>query len=221
MNKLLKGIAILCLLILSAAGKANAQDSKTTFPKYTLSTKPLLLFDGEYKLSLEMPFKTPQQRIGFGLSGMFLPGRNGDTWFTRTTIDYDNWLKSLKGFGVDLTYKYYFIKSILYVGGDVFYGHYQTKYDDYAFKEFQENGLTFYEREFGPRKKNFDKVALNAYFGVGTPLKNRFFIDTYLGIGCSTSFYNHDGPRFDSIFGFGYKGLYPVMGCRIGFNFGR
>lgn len=221
MKQIIHCILALCLFFPFTLSDVNAQKEEVRHPKYILSTKPLLLFDGEYKLSLETHLDNPNQWVGVGLSGFFLPDREGKTWSTRTAIDYDDYLKSLKGGGIDISFKQYFVTSILYAGGDLFYGHYQIKYDDFIFKKLEEDGLVFYERDFGIVKKHFNKVAANVYIGVGTPLKNRFFIDTYLGVGYSYSFHNENSPMFDSIFGFGYRGVYPVMGCRVGFTFGK
>jgi len=219
MNSLLKSITIVCLLSVIGIHVTNAETPEARQPKYIVSTKPLLLFDGEYKLSLEMPLISQKQWVGVGLSGFYLPKKSYDVWATRNTIDFDHKLKSLKGLGIDLTYKYYFLTTIMYVGGDVFYGHYRTKYDDYIFRQYEEDGLIFYERDYGQIRQNFNKVAGNVYIGIGTPLRNKFFIDTYIGAGYSHSFYNQDKLHFDSIFGYGYKGLYPVMGARIGLRF--
>lgn len=214
-----KRFLILCVLFLTASS-IQTQAAEPKFPQYIVSTKPLLLFDGEYKVSFEKALKNPQHWVGVGLSAFYLPERDGKTWETRNTIDHDD-LKSLKGFGIDVTYKYYILRNIMYIGGDIFYGHYQTGHDGYFFEEFKENGLTFYEYRHGIVKTEFNKLAGNIYIGIGTPIANKFFIDTYIGIGRSGNLTNEHDNQFDSIFGYGYKGYYPVLGVRVGLTWGK
>lgn len=220
MNNISKTTIVLSLLLSIAFG-INAQTKEVKFPKYIISTKPLLFFDGEYKLSFEKALKDPRHWVGMGLSGFYLPGKSGRTWSTRNTIDYDDWLYSLKGFGVDVTYKYYFLRNFLYVGSDVFYGNYHTKYDGYSFTKIEEDGLIFYEYDKGLVKNKFNKMNVSAYFGVSTPISHKFFIDTYIGIGYSGILSKDKDNMFDSVLGFGYDGLYPVLGARVGMTLGR
>lgn len=216
----MKKLSIVIYILFFAAFGMNTQAVEPEFPKYILSTKPLLLFDGEYKVSFEKALNNPQHWVGVGLSAFYLPERDGKTWDTRNTIDHD-YLRSLKGFGIDVTYKYYVFRNFMYIGGDLFYGHYQTGYDDYSLETFVEDGLTFYEYSYGMTKAKFNKLASNIYFGIGTPIANKFFIDTYIGIGRSITPGNKHGDRFDSIFGFGYEGFYPILGARVGMTFGK
>lgn len=215
MNKL---SIIICVLLLTGLG-GKTQAAEPEFPKYILSTKPLLVFDGEYKVSIEKALKNPKHWVGVGLSAFYLPERDGKIWDTRNTIDH-NYLRSLEGAGVDLTYKYY-IRKYLYIGGDLFYGHYKTGYEDHFLKQFEEDGLTFYEYGYGMVKTKFNKLAGNLYLGIGTPITKKLFIDSYIGIGRSGNLNTSSKDRFDSIFGFGYEGFYPVMGARVGMTFGR
>jgi len=221
MNSLLKTTFTIFLVLIVGTGCLHAQKKEVSYPKYIISTKPSLLFDGEYKLSFEKQLHSDRQWIGVGISGFFLPEKTRETWETRNTIDYNSYLKSLKGAGLDLTYKYYFIPGVMYAGGDLFYGYYQTKYDGQTIHKYEEDGLTFYEYGFGKVNKYFNRTAGNIYLGVGIPIYNKVFFDTYMGIGYTHSFYNDEIPMFDSIFGFGYKGLYPVLGLRLGVTLGK
>lgn len=216
MNKLL--IITVSLFLAGIGIKMHATEPQ--FPRYILSTKPLLLFDGEYKLSIERALNNPQHWVGIGLSAFYLPERDNKTWDTRNTINHDN-LRSLKGFGADLTYKYYVVRNIIYVGADLFYGHYKTGRKSYSFTKYKEDGLVFYNYNYGIVNDKFNKLAGNLYFGVGTPIANRIFVETYIGVGRSGNLSSNDNSLFDSIFGFGYNGFYPVMGARIGVTFGR
>lgn len=204
--------------LLLAGWNIETKAAEPEFPKYVLSTKPLLLFDGEYKLSLEKALNNPQHWLGAGISFFYLPDKADKVWETRNTIDFDD-LESLKGFGLDASYKYYFFRNIMYVGSDINYSHYRTKYSGFYTHRFEEDGLVFYEQKRGKIKEDLDKLAVNAYFGVGTPIARKFFVDTYIGIGYSKNL--NKNPMYDSIFGFGYTGFYPVLGARIGMTFGK
>lgn len=205
-------------LLFLAGWHLKIHAEEPVFPKYVLSAKPLLLFDGEYKLSFEKALNNPQHWLGAGLSVFYLPEKDGRTWKTRSTIDFDT-MESLKGLGLDATYKYYFFRDIMYVGSDINYSHYRTKHTGIYTHKFVEDGLVFYEQRQGKIREDLDKLAVNAYFGVGTPIARKFFLDTYIGIGYSKNL--NKNPMYDSILGFGYTGLYPVLGARIGMTFGR
>ena len=189
-------------------------------PDYIISVKPFLIFDGEYKVSFEKALNNPQHWVGIGISGFYLPDKNERTWKTRNTIDC-NRLLSLKGYGLDASYKYYLNRNKMYLGSDLFYGNYNTKYNDWYLISFTENGLIFYEEKYGKVNKKYDKLAANAYFGIGTPITSKVFIDSYIGIGYSHSLNSNHNRMFDEIFGFGYTGFYPVFGIRVGMTFGR
>lgn len=213
----------LLLLIFSfffsmCTGRLKAQTTEKKYPEYIVSVKPLLLTDGEFKISLEKRLKGKKEWIGIGLSGFYLPTKTDGTWETRNTLGDSDCMVGLKGGAIDFTYKYYFTRMV-YLGGDLFYGHYRVKYNAYYFQQYEEDGLVFYERMYGNRQMRFDKIAGNLYFGVGSSITNKVFVDTYLGIGHSSSFYEDHIHSFNNIFGFGYRGFYPVLGLRVGMTF--
>ncbi|MDD2437251.1 MAG: hypothetical protein PHG27_03165 [Massilibacteroides sp.] len=221
MKNLVNILIVSMSLLVMRTGRMYAQEKETTYPKFILSTKPFLLFDGEYKINFEMPLKSPQDWVGIGLSGFYLPEKHNRTWSTRNTINYGDELFGLKGAGVDLTYKHFFLPRMVYVGGDLSYGYYQTKVEDFILRPFEENGLTLYEYTYGKTTKDFNRIASQVYVGISSSIQKMIFVDAYLGVGYTHGFYKDDTPRFDSLFGFGYKGVYPVLGLRVGIAFGR
>ncbi len=78
-------IVSMSLLLFLLAGTAYAQEKTKTYPKYILSTKPLLIFDGEYKINFEMPFKSPHDWVGIGISGFYLPEKEEENCLTSTS----------------------------------------------------------------------------------------------------------------------------------------
>ncbi len=70
-------IVSMSLLLFLLAGTAYAQEKTKTYPKY--------IFDGEYKINFEVPFKSPHDWVGIGISGFYLPEKEEENCLTSTS----------------------------------------------------------------------------------------------------------------------------------------
>ncbi|MDR3269039.1 MAG: hypothetical protein LBT83_08240, partial [Tannerella sp.] len=94
---------------------------------------------------------------------------------------------------------------------------YDVQYPTADFYGYVEDGLTYYE--FGTRDthQHFNRLATNACVGVHT-FRHAFFVEVTLGLGYAYGFYDESKRRYNEVYGFGYRGLYPVFGLKLGVN---
>jgi hypothetical protein len=207
---------IICIL-LSCAGifsgqTANAQEK---YPAYTLSFEPLYLFNSAMRINLEKQI-TPRNWLGINLTGYYLP--HDPDGFETFNSELQS-INGLKGIGIGGTFKnYYARKWFIELGAGYTFFDVQNK--SYGFREFHEDGLPFYEYGYIDKHSYFRKVMANFTVGLHSTFHQHFFIEPYAGLGLTHSFYDKSyEEKYNSIiFGFGYKGTYPVLGIRLGFN---
>ncbi|MDR1524194.1 MAG: hypothetical protein LBS79_02910 [Tannerella sp.] len=215
----MKQISLYIIYILfSCAGifagrPANAQEIR---PAYTLSFEPLYLFNSGMRINLEKQI-APRNWLGINLTGYYLPydTESGHGTFNSEFESIDG----LKGIGIGGTYKYYYARKwFMELGAG--YTFFDVRNDGYGFRKFREDGLPFYEYVYTEKHSYFRKVTANFSIGLHSTFHRHFYVEPYAGLGLARSFYDKSyGEKYNAtIFGIGYRGTYPVLGIRLGFN---
>ncbi|GHT56851.1 hypothetical protein AGMMS49982_23870 [Bacteroidia bacterium] len=211
-------------------GKDNANDKgkgDAELPNYAVSVEPFYLFNGGLRLNVEKRLSAREwvelNVTGYILSyreitesGLYLSDPEEGGHVTSNSDFYR--FTELSGFGLGGTYKYYAWKTI-YFSANVAYTYYNVGYLDWNFLPYEEDGLVFYEYGSQNTHQQFNKVLGNLCIGVRSFFTHKYMIEFYGGLGYAHSFYNPDKRAYnETSFGFGYKGVYPVFGMKLGLN---
>ncbi|MDR1631491.1 MAG: hypothetical protein LBR97_01160 [Dysgonamonadaceae bacterium] len=198
------------------------QYSEITFPRYAVSLEPFYLYNGSLRLNVEKRLES-NDWIELNITGYYLPHDEietrkykGGSYFTSNS-DFERF-SGLSGLGIGSAYKHY-ISRYFFMSAGASYTCYHVRYADISFSKFQEDGLEFYEYKYQDFRQIFNKFTANLSIGARSTFRRTLFIEYYLGVGYAHSLYNKDKKAYDSYaFGFGYKGIYPTSGFKIGFN---
>lgn len=193
---------------------------------YTIGLHPSLFIDGGLSLEVEKRLGDTKKWLGVRLTGYSLPYEEPSPhyyWGSRewqTIQSGGEYFNRQSGVGLRLSYKQFFHKEMLYWGGGLNYSYFDITYQSEGYEPFEEDGLTFYRYRAGDTRQYFNKLNPFLSFGIQSPLRKRFFIDGFLTLGYSHSFYKSDRKAFDdTIFGFGYRGVTLGIGGRVGWSF--
>ncbi len=200
------------------------RNSIENYPKYTIAWQPFHMFDGKLKLDFEKQLNSPKNWLQISLSGSYLsmkaPLYNSYSWSTFQS-NFDDFSK-LNGFGGGIAYKSIFYSTCFYYSIGVNYAHNRVRYYDYDYFPYIEDDLSFYEYRKNLQRQIFNKLSTSICLGIQSNLNRTFFFDVYLGFGYSHSFYDESKRAFDDeSLGFGYRGVFPSGGVRLGITFGR
>jgi hypothetical protein len=210
-------ILLSCLFLFSGFIRVNAQ--------YALSVEPSYLANGGLRLNVAKRL-TPKEWIELNITGYRIPRYeindsyywgNVGNWITSNS-DFNEFTE-LSGGGLGGTYKYYFHR-LFFAAASTSYTYYDVEYNSWDFHAYTEEGLTFYDHEIQNISQPFHKLTGNLSIGFRPPFRRAFFMEFNGGLGYAYSFYNKDKRPFnESPFGFGYRGVYPMMSFKIGFHF--
>lgn len=222
MNRYLKQAVLFILVIVATGIHAQYTNNMENYPKYTLAVQPFYLDNGGLRFDVERQLNNPKNWLQLSISGFYLPHKNNRIEYWKTSnSDYESFNK-LNGLGTGLAYKSIFYSTSLYYSAGLSYTHYRVTYSDSNYHRFMEDGLTFYEYYQSNQRQIFNKLTGSLCFGVQSSLNRIFFIDAYLGLGYSYSFYDEKKKPFnDNMYGYGYRGLHVTGGVRFGITFGR
>jgi hypothetical protein len=207
----------------------NAQKQKQEHiePRYAVTFEPMYLHNGGLRLNLEKQWKQ-RERLELNIAGYYLPYNEiipsyslsgnieGGGHYTPSSE-----LKSfnrLSGVGVGGTYKRYFLKSCV-VNAGISYTYSDIQYPSLDFHKYSEDGLTFYDYDLREIHQYFNTLAVHLSTGIRSSFHHLFFVEYTMGLGYAYSFYDKDKNAYnESPLGFGYKGIYPVISIKLGFN---
>ncbi|MDR3219872.1 MAG: hypothetical protein LBU22_13025 [Dysgonamonadaceae bacterium] len=212
-------IPLLFLCLQGLSGNLPAQTAEKPLPRYGFSIEPLYLYNGGLRINAEKRL-TEKEWFELNITPYYLPLAEYDydygAWYTiNSGFEY---FSKLQGIGVGGSYKYYF-SPLFFINPGVSYTFYKVKYSDTDFYPYQEDGLTYYSFERRQLSQIFNKFNLSFYIGGRTPFKRSFFVEYFVGAGQSFSSYKSGKKTFDdTMFGFGYTGLYLTTGVKLGFN---
>ena len=223
-----KPLIILFLCCLFFPGRLQAQITEDQTPHWAVSVSPYYLLNGGLGLNLEKKIR-PNHWVELNLTGYHLsrPDKQTIRTFFGIYNSYDGFLvpnadfdyiSGLSGLGVGTTYKYYFFRNFM-VHTAFSYNWYDVKYTSYNYSPYTEDGLTYYEYMWGDVHQSFHKLRLLVAVGVRSAFKRALFAEPYVGLGCTYSFYDENKRAYnETVFGYGYRGLYLTTGIKIGFN---
>jgi len=205
-------------IILSCAGfffvlTANAQNAHP----FALSFEPLYIFNNALRIDMERKI-TPNEWLGINLTGYYSEYNPdaGRSWKSNSGFHQ---IDGLKGLGIGATYKHYFTRiSFINLGAN--YTFFDVRNEGYGYREFRENGLAFYEYGKMDKHSIFKKVTANITYGIHSTFRRAFFVEPYVGMGLAHGFYDesYQEKYNDTMFGFGYRGPYLLLGVKLGFN---
>lgn len=210
-------VILTCAILFSAQTALQAQPA---LPRYAVSLEPLYLYNGGLRLNMEKRLKV-NNWIELNLTGYYLPHYERETsrqegyYTSNSNFEY---ILGLSGLGIGGIYKHYFFRSF-FVSGGVSYTHYRVRYADLDWYNYQEDGLNLYEYQYQDVGQTFDKFTTGIYIGGRSAFRHKLFIEYYFGLGYAHSLYNKNKETYSlTPFGFGYKGIHPTTGIKIGFN---
>jgi hypothetical protein len=217
----------MCGILLSAQTGLQAQpvqpySEETEFPDYAFSVEPLYLYNGGLRLTVEKRL-TLKNWLELHLTGYYLPHDKIESgeyvrgrYFTSNS-DF-NRFTGLGGVGIGGAYKHYFLRSF-FINTGVSYTYYRVQYRDLDFYKYREDELDFYAYQYQDFCQTFNKFTAGFSIGARSAFQHILFVEYYFGLGYAHSLYNRKKAAYDSTpFGFGYTGVYPAAGIKIGFN---
>ena len=225
----MRTIAIIATLLMGMLASTQyifgQEEKEKNVYNYSIGVQPLYLFNTGLRIDFEKRLKDPRQMLQVSAIGYLLPKRDEpyEYWETLLVEDHYN-VNKLLGGGLALDYKYFPFRlaNFLYFSGGLSYHYFDVRYDGFKFISYQEDGMTFYEPQWGEIKQVFNKVGGNVLFGLQTAPHRRVFVDGYIGIGYTHSFYDEDKHHIDdNMFNVGYRGVTFVTGIKIGYRFGK
>jgi len=126
-------------------------------------------------------------------------------------------VKTQKGAGIDLSYKFFLHRNFLYFLAGVNYSYHHVGYEYHDYAPFQEDGLNYYKYMKITDIQNFNNFKTYAGCGLQT-IHTGFFIGGHLGLGYQYSFYDNQKAALNkNVFDYGYRGLYPVIDFKLGY----
>lgn len=220
---------VLVFIVTSLASytQLRAQDIPTApgLKKYTLAVQPFYLANLGLRLDFEKRIGKTNQWLQIGPTGYFStsssPSYNNSykTYELLGATERD--INRLLGGGLNVGYKKFFSSDLLYWQAGVSYTHYSVKYPSREWVSFIEDEMTFHEYKELELRQKFNKVGANLLLGMQSSTQY-VFLDAYVGIGYSYSFYDANKAHFnDTMYGFGHRGLLFVAGLRFGLGFGK
>ncbi len=205
-------------LLLFQENVSLGQDTDSSKVSISGALEPLFFFKNALKLDAEM------QRSGSQFSYIITP-----EFYSGGTIDGGNLFRSykgdyIKGFGIGLFQKYKFkALSGLYLSYGMTYRDLKIKYSDQGFFSYKSNNLTYYEYGNFTDHLKINSWLINSAIGVQTVYKNGIITDFYFGIGYKKSSRDSEYQNYrkydQSPASFGFTGLVPVIGLKMGFQF--
>ena len=218
-------VALLCGFCLPACLQAQTTEKNTDH--YAVSFEPNHLLNGGLRVNLEKSISS-KNWIELNLTGYYLPRRDEqsanndyfywwDDGYRTSNSDFEK-IAGLSGMGIGLTHKHYF-SFPLTIHTALSYNRYNVSYTGYEFYSYQEDGLTFYDYMWADTQQSFHKLALHIAVGVRSTIRHAVFAEPYVGLGGAYSFYDTSKRHYNNtMFGYGYRGIYLTAGVKLGVN---
>ncbi|MDR1938902.1 MAG: hypothetical protein LBQ73_10465 [Tannerellaceae bacterium] len=213
-------LAILSVLALLASFGTEAQNETRKSFKHAFAVQPLYWMNNGFRLDYERQLKNPRHWLQ--VSGIGYYTDNEYSLLSAWMLDSHS-INEVWGSGLEVNYKWFPFKRVLYTSAGLSAAHFTVKYDETAmdYISYVRDGLTYYEPQWEnfEASQYFNRLGTNFYIGVQTKPTIRFLIDGYMGVGWMHSFYNKDRyypPNYINTLS--YRGLTLTMGLRIGFR---
>ena len=125
----------------------------------------------------------------------------------------------LTGGGLDVNYKRFFDRSF-YLATGLSYTSLKIEYWGRTWDDYTEDGFQYHTYELDYRIQHINRLGINAFFGYQMPFKRGgFLLDAFIGFAYRLSFSDKERYSFNKyIISYGYTGLVPLAGVRVGFG---
>lgn len=196
-------------------------------PRYTVALRPFYLVNSGLKADFEMELRQPGQWLQFELIGRYkgwyvpLPNEPSSGW--ETIESTGGKFQRLVGGGFGVAFKGFFRPNGWYFSAGLVFNYYGVWYRGYSYVAFEEDGAQYLRRADGMIRADYYKPGFHFDIGKHFALTRHLFVDAYVGVGYSYSFYD---SRYRYVyngnhpFSFVYRGLQVSGGFRIGWLWG-
>ena len=203
-----------------------------TQKKVTFAVQPLQLFNNGLRYDFEVRLGNGPGWLQFGPAFYYnSPSKrnvNTNYYYEGNNYNYNDWYyihwrepySELKGYGLDLNYKHFLdARRSFYIAIGLSYTRFDIKYLGRVWKDYKEDGLTYYEYREGNNTQQIERFGVNNFVGFQIPTRGAFLFDVFGGYAIRFSSSDEDKPSFDNdIFSYGYSGIVPLIGFRLGFG---
>jgi hypothetical protein len=230
MNKnyhFLIALLIMSALLTTIVPQTFGQEDAPPPPKnYAVTWDASALFAGGLKFGFDMRVQNrnwiqiiPIVYLYQGITSYMNWWGHDDDYYSYHNEKYR--ITSSHGFGIGANYKRFIFKQeFLYFQGGADYSFRKAEVSHYDFIPYEEDGLTYYTYDKLCEKQDFNRISLTACMGIQTLMRYGFYVDHYMGLGYKHAFYDKNKPALDEdVIDYGYRGLYPVIGFRLGIAF--
>ncbi len=210
---------ILSLVVVYTSYSQQVDTLKAKSAKFMFSFEPLALSVSSFRINQEFYFSktnsivfTEELYAREGYHDMdFFP------IFLFNGLD-DNDISKVYGFGLGISYKKYLFNKDKMRG---FYAGIGFKYTNINLEQETYIYVNEYEYENSIINRNeINSFCTNLNLGVTLSIRDRVFFDFFTGVGLKMSNIDTKGgdaiESYNSIYNYGYSGIIPVLGARIG-----
>lgn len=243
----MKKIILTIILLTAALTTAMAQQSysyyvKRTVPinwrpdskdiqRYTVAIHPFHLVNSGLKFDFEYELRQPGEWLQAGIMGYAAPSRYHRNYDYHYGSDYNDRYSPNSGFdgyrhmwglGVSALFKKMWHSRGWYFSTGLVMEFYRVGRSAYGYQPYQEDGLTFYEGASYIHVKSFFKPTVQFNLGKHFSLSRRCFLDAFVGVSASYSFYKRElsPDYYDREYGYYYYNFQGMNGfARRGLNF--
>lgn len=209
----------------------------TVSQRYTIALRPVYLSQNGLKIDFEYELAKPGKWLQFELIGHYAPEYNYNKEYYEDYGGYYNYYyhsgwshsflsggeryHSLKGIGGGIAYKSISSNSGWYTSVGLTFNYFDVGYYGAVYTKYMEDGIEKIVREEKLTGKKFYKPEI--YFNIGKhmAITRSIFLDAYIGLGLTYSFYDGDNKFTYSNYAFGGRGLIFNAGFRIGWLIGK
>lgn len=204
--------------------------------QYTIAVDFLHFFNSGLKVDFQYQLPNPSEWLQIGLMGYLAPerrhsgsrdyGNYSSYWYDETpgwktfNSSFD-FYKSMWGLGVSTLFKKMVSMRGWYFSTGLMFQYYNVSRNEYGLFSYREDGLTFYREGVKRVRYNFYKPSVQFNFGKHFNLSRRMYFDLFVGLAYSHAFTDFnpgdsDYYTYRTIFGFGYRGISPNLGFKLG-----
>jgi hypothetical protein len=210
---------IIAIIAFCGTFLAAAAQEGTRRPGFTVAFHPFLSISGTTRVDIEKRIGDTDSWLQLNFQAHVLTSHDDYEFWTVYAGDEEG-VRRLRGQGFGLAYKTFFHRRFYYSAGAA-YNDYRVRYLDNVWHVYEEDGLTFREYLVDQEiRQRFQKINATCVAGYQSTFRYLVFIDAYAGIGYAYSFYDDSKRAYnDGNFAFGYRGISPVIGFRLGLSF--
>lgn len=165
--------------------------------RYTVAVHPFHLVNNGLKFDFEYELRVPGEWLQVSLIGYAAPTRTnyynyryGDNARYTPNSGYDDY-RHMWGVGTSALYKKMWHQRGWYFSTGLVLEFYRVGRSEYGYVPYKEDGLTFYDRDRYTDIRSFFKTTAQFNLGKHFSLSRRCFLDAFIGVSYSYSFYDN------------------------------